>query len=94
VCIDKRNAEEDALLDLLATLIENFEKKTYQLPEGDPIGALDILMEGRQLKAIDLAEVLGGRPRVSEIIYRKRAISKDQAKALGTFFGVSPAAFI
>jgi len=91
---DKRNPEEDALLDLLATLIETFEKKNYKLPDGDPAGALEILMEGRDLKAIDLAEVLGGRSRVSEILSRKRSISKDQAKALGAFFDVSPVAFI
>jgi HTH-type transcriptional regulator/antitoxin HigA len=51
-------------------------------------------MEGRGLKPIDMAPVPGSRARVSEVLSRKRAISKDQAKRLGEFFDVSPAAFI
>src|SRR5580658_2769240 len=88
------NMEEIALLDLLGTLIEKFERSNYALPDGDPAGALEVLMDGRGLKAIDISPVLGSRARVSEVLSRKRAISKDQAKRLGEFFGVSPAAFI
>jgi HTH-type transcriptional regulator/antitoxin HigA len=51
-------------------------------------------MDGRGLKPTDLAAVVGSRARVSEILSGKRSISKEQAKALGTFFDVSPAAFI
>ena len=88
------NAEEVAMLDLLGTLIESFERRAYTLPDGDPAGALEVLMEGHALRTSDLVPVLGTRARVSEILSRKRAISKEQAKALGQFFGVSPAAFI
>jgi HTH-type transcriptional regulator / antitoxin HigA len=86
--------EESALLNLLVTLIEKFERSAYALPEGDPAGALEVLMEGRALKPIDLSAVFGSRARVSEVLSRKRAISKEQAKRLAEFFGVSPAAFI
>jgi len=86
--------EELALLDLLATLIEKFERSAYALPDGDPAGALEVLMGGRGLKPADIAPVLGSRARVSEVLSRKRAISKVQAKRLGEFFAVSPAAFI
>jgi HTH-type transcriptional regulator/antitoxin HigA len=68
-------AEELALLDLLGGLIERFEQAAYPLPEGDPAGALTVLMKGRGLKAVDLAGVLGSRsrrrggvPDVSEIM--------------------------
>ena len=86
--------EELALLDLLATLIEKFERSANALPDGDPAGALEVLMGGRGLKPADIAPVLGSRARVSEVLSRKRAISKVQAKRLGEFFAVSPAAFI
>ena len=60
-----------------------------------PAGALEVLMDGNGgLKPIDLADTLGLRARVSEVLARKRSIGKDQAKRLGEFFGVSPAAFI
>jgi HTH-type transcriptional regulator/antitoxin HigA len=87
-------AEEETLLHLLGHLIEEFERRTYRLPEGNPAGALQVLMDGRDLKAADLAGVLGSRAKVSEILSGKRAISKEQAKRLGGFFGVSPVAFI
>jgi HTH-type transcriptional regulator/antitoxin HigA len=41
-----------------------------------------------------LLPVFGSRSRVSEAVNGKRAISKSQAKRLGEFFSVSPAAFI
>lgn len=88
------NNEELALLNLLGKLIEDFERRACVLPQGDPVGAMEVLMEGRGLKPIDLSSVLGSRARVSEVLSRKRAISKQQAKRLGDFFGVSPAAFI
>lgn len=87
-------AEEETLLNLLGYLIEEFERRTYCLSEGDPVGALRVLMAGRDLKPADLAGVLGSRAKVSEVLSGKRTISKEQAKRLGLFFGVSPAAFI
>ena len=88
------SAEELALLDLLGHLIERFESNTYITPDGNPAGTLQLLMDGRNLKPADLAATLGSRAKVSEILSGKRAISKAQAKRLGDFFHVSPAAFI
>ena len=90
----KRSAEENALLGLLAALIEQFERKAYPVPSAEPKDILRDLMESNYLKAADLAEVMGGRSRVSDALSGKRAISKEQAKRLGERFGVSPAAFI
>ena len=90
----KRSAEENALLGLLAALIIQFERKAYPVPSADPKDILRDLMESNELKAADLAEVMGGRSRVSDILSGKRAISKEQAKRLGERFRISPAAFI
>ena len=51
-------------------------------------------MEHNGLKAAELAEIMGGRSRVSDVLTGKRAISKEQAKRLGERFKLSPAAFI
>jgi len=90
----KRTAEENALLSLLAILIEQFERKAYPVPSAEPKEILRDLMESNELKAADLAEVMGGRSRVSDVLSGKRAISKEQARRLGARFGISPAAFI
>ena len=91
---DARSDEEEALLELLLNLIEQFEGKAYHLPEGSPLGALQHLMESNGLKPIELAPVLGGRGRVSDILSGRRGISKEQAKRLGERFHISPAVFI
>ena len=86
--------EEDALLRLMATLIQDFEEKFYQPREATPLEVLRHLMEARDLKQSDLLEVFGSKGIASEVINGKRAISKTQAKALAKFFGVSADLFI
>jgi HTH-type transcriptional regulator / antitoxin HigA len=91
---DARTPEEDAILDLLSSLVEQFEKQAWPIPQGDPVEVLKLLMESNDLKAIDLADTLGSRGRASEILSGQRSISKEQAKRLGERFNVSPALFI
>ena len=86
--------EEDALLQLMATLIQDFEEKFYQPREATPLEVLRHLMEARDLKQSDLLEVFGSKGIASEVINGKRSISKAQAKALAKFFGVSADLFI
>jgi HTH-type transcriptional regulator/antitoxin HigA len=91
---EKRSAEEDAILNLLVHLVEQFEEKSYPIGEAAPAEMVAFLLEQRGLKPAALAEVLGSRGRVSEIMAAKRSISKEQAKRLAEFFHVSAAAFI
>jgi len=86
--------EEDALLRLMATLIQDFEEKFYKPEEATPLEVLLHLMDVRDLKQSDLLEIFGSRGIASEVINGKRGISKTQAKALAKFFGVSPELFI
>ncbi len=91
---EKRSPEEQALLALLAELIDQFESRTYPALAPEPRAALRYLMEENRLKPADLAEIMGGRSRVSDVLSGKRDISKEQAKRLGEYFRVSPALFI
>ena len=89
-----RSNEENALLELLVTLIEKFEDENYPLPEGTPHSLLLHLMESNQIKQENLVGVIGSRGVVSEVVNGKRSISKAQAKALAEFFSVDLALFI
>lgn len=89
-----RTLEEDALLKLLAILIERFEDEHYPIPEGTPHSMLLHLMEARDLKQEELVGVIGSRGIVSEVVNGKRGISKAQAKALAEFFKVDVGLFI
>jgi HTH-type transcriptional regulator / antitoxin HigA len=86
--------EEGLLLETLAILVEAYEDAQLPLEASSPQEVLLHLMEVRELKQIDLVEVIGSKGIVSEIVNGKRSISKAQAKALGEFFNVSPALFI
>jgi HTH-type transcriptional regulator/antitoxin HigA len=81
------SAEEGRLLELLSMLIEEYEDRVRPLPKTDPGKMLVYLLGERGLKPADLAAVLP-KSRVSEIVAGKRAISKEQAKALAEFFNV------
>ncbi|WP_071188523.1 transcriptional regulator [Trichormus sp. NMC-1] len=86
--------EQAEVLQLLVTLIEQYEDKHYQLKAATPLDILHELMSARQLKQKDIVEIFGSKGITSEVINGKRSISKNQAKALGEFFHVSPALFL
>jgi len=86
--------EENTLLDLLVHLIEDFETRYYQPENATPLEVLHFLMESNGLKQVDLVPIFGSKGITSEVINGKRGISKANAKALGEFFNISPAAFI
>jgi HTH-type transcriptional regulator/antitoxin HigA len=89
--------EEEAILSLMATLIEQYENQQLETLEMNAVSPQDMLlhlMMVRDLKQADLVSVIGSKGIVSEIVNGKRAISKTQAKNLAEFFHVSPALFI
>ena len=89
-----RSLEEDAILELLVTLIGKFEDENYPIPEGTPHSMLLHLMEESGIKQENLVGVIGSRGVVSEVVNGKRGISKAQAKALAEFFSVDVGLFI
>ena len=89
-----RTLEEDAILELLITLIEKFEDENYPIPEGTPHFILLHLMEENNIKQENLVGVIGSRGVVSEVVNGKRNISKSQAKALAKFFSIDVSLFI
>lgn len=86
--------EEIALHSLLATLIKEYDERTYPLPPADPIGMLRFLMEQRDLRATDLTSIFGARSIASMVLNGKRELSKAHIRKLAEFFQVSPAAFL
>jgi antitoxin component HigA of HigAB toxin-antitoxin module len=66
----------------------------YPMGESSPAEMLRFLMEQRGLRQRDIVHLFGSSGVASEVINGKRAISKNQAKALAEFFRVSPELFI
>ncbi len=90
----KLTPEEDALLELLAVLIERYDDEHYQIPDAPPHAVIQMLMQDRGLRHKDLMPVLGSRGTTSDVINGKRNPSKSQIKALAAFFKVPPEVFV
>jgi HTH-type transcriptional regulator / antitoxin HigA len=86
--------EQLQLMNLLVSLIEQFEEQHYPLRPATPLEVLNELVLQRELKQKDLVPLFGSQGIASEVLNGKRSISKAQAKALGDFFHVSPALFL
>jgi HTH-type transcriptional regulator / antitoxin HigA len=86
--------EQLQLMNLLVSLIEQFEEQHYSLHPATPLEVLNELVLQRDLKQKDLVPVFGSQGIASEVLNGKRSISKAQAKVLGDFFHVSPALFL
>lgn len=69
-------------LELLSLLIDNYEKIHYPIDLPDPIEAIKFRMEQLGIKPKDLAQVLGFRSRVTEILNKKRKLSLDMIRRL------------
>ncbi len=93
---DKRSRAEDDLLELLATLVEQYEvRQGYTVPELSPRDRLAGLIEARQLTQTELArESQVPRTTLNEILADRRGISKANAVRLANFFGVPTEEFI
>ena len=75
--------------DILALLIDEYEKKHYPIDAPDPIEAIKIRMEEMHLKQADLVGVIGGKSRVSEILNRKRKLSVEMIRNLAITLNLS-----
>ncbi len=92
---EMRSSEEARQLDLLVTLIEDFEDKAY--PMGESVVPSDILrslMEEHELKQTDMLDVFGSQGVVSQVLNGKREISKAQARRLSERFRLPVDIFI
>lgn len=90
----ERSPEETELLQLIAMIIQEFDKRQEQPEPASPQEVLLHLMEERELKQADLVGKIGSKGVVSEIVNGKRSISKSQAKTLAEIFHVSSSVFI
>lgn len=86
--------EEEELAELMTLLAPEFEETRYPLGHAEPIETLRILMEQRRLRQRDLIPVFGSSSVVSDVMNRKRSISKTHARKLAEFFHVPASLFI
>jgi HTH-type transcriptional regulator / antitoxin HigA len=69
-------------LELLAKLVEDYEKGRFPFERPDPISAIRFRMQEQGLRQKDLAPILGGKNRASEVLSRKRPLTLPMVRAL------------
>lgn len=80
--------------DIIGLLIDDYEKKHYQIEAPDPIEAIKIRMEEMQLRQTDLVDAIGGKSRVSEILNRRRKLTVEMIRNLSKKLNLSAEALI
>src|ERR1700739_4200792 len=83
----KGSIESDEL-DVLATLIEAYEREHYPIDPPNPIEAIKFRLEQRGKDPRALIGVIGGRTRVYEVMSGKRSLSLNMIRSLHKKFHI------
>jgi HTH-type transcriptional regulator/antitoxin HigA len=75
-------------LEVLITLIDEYETKRWPFDAPDPIAAIEFRMEQLGLTRKDLEPMIGSRARVAEIMNRKRGLSIEMIRKLHAQLGI------
>jgi len=62
--------------DLLALVIEDYERKHWPIDPPDPVAAIRFRMEATGLSQADLGRLLGSRQRASDVLGRRRPLTR------------------
>lgn len=82
-------SSENDEIDVLAVLIEKYEKETFPLDKPDPIEAIKFRMDQQGLTNKDLIPYFGSAPKVSEVLSGKRTLSLNMIRKLSEGLGIS-----
>jgi HTH-type transcriptional regulator/antitoxin HigA len=80
----KKGTEEGDELEILSILIDRYENENFPIGMPDPIEAIKFRMKQMGMNQKDLAEVVGFKSRVSEILNKKRKLTLDMIRKLNT----------
>lgn len=71
-------------LDIMATLVQAYEKIHHPIQAPNPVAAIEFVMEQQGLTRKDLEPYLGGRSRVAEILNHKRKLTLSMIRKLSS----------
>ena len=95
IMVPHPSAARSQLIEVLATLIERYESRDYPTPERDPADVLKNLLDAKGVTPAGVAKATGIPPAtISNVLARRRGISKASAVVLGKYFGVSATVFL
>lgn len=75
-------------LELASILVEEYEKRTIDIPAPDPISIIYFVMDQRRLRQIDLVGILGDKANVSKVLHRKRPLTLEMIRKFSKKFHI------
>lgn len=79
---------EGEQLELISTLVADYESKAFPSTLPDPVEAIKFRMEQADLNPTDLVPFIGSKSRVSEILSGKRKLTVEMMRSLETGLGI------
>jgi HTH-type transcriptional regulator/antitoxin HigA len=75
--------------ELLAMLIENYELEVEPpFPDPDPIEVIKFKMEQNNMRNKDLAVIVGGKSKASEVLNKKRRLTLKMIRQINKILGI------
>ncbi|KJC49219.1 XRE family transcriptional regulator [Bradyrhizobium sp. LTSP857] len=90
----KPGTPEGDRFDLLALVIEDYERKHWPIDPPDAVDAIRYRMETGEHTQADLGRLLGSRQRASDVLTRKRPLTMKMAWRLHREWGIPAEALI
>ena len=90
----KKGSPDADRFDLLALVIEDFERRQWPVDPPDPVEAIRFGMETGGRTQADLGRLLGSRQRASDILGRKRPLTMKMAWRLHREWGIPAEALL
>ena len=90
---EQRTPAQDAYLDLLSTLVEQWETTNVDVPALPAIEVVKFLCEMHGIPQRTLIPIFGTASIVSEVLAGKRELQRKHIAGLASYFNVSPAVF-
>ena len=82
------NTPDGDALDILATLVEAYERKAYPMEMPDPVEAIKFYMEQNSMTPKDLQPMLGRMNRVYEVLNYTRPLTLSMIRKLHAELGI------
>ena len=94
--IDRQNITQDDkdYLEVLGTLVYDYEQKHEPMPVLEGIELLKALMSEENLRPCDLLSIFENESSIMEILEKKQEMTAKQVQKLGDFFQISPIRFL
>jgi HTH-type transcriptional regulator / antitoxin HigA len=83
-----------AHFDALILLIEEYERRHFEIPRAKPVDVVKSVMEANNYSRADLIAVIGSKSRAADLLNGKREINLDQIRKLSAAWGIPAGALV